>query len=133
MKTEIQLKWVYEPAAESDGKRLLIDRLWPRGVKKETLRMDGWLKEVAPTDRLRKWFSHDPAKRDEFQKRYRTELSAQPEKWRPLLAFTAKSKVTLLFSARDLEHNNAAVLKDFLEKQSKKRRQHSSKSVRAVN
>ena len=116
---EIQIRRVYEPAAESDGKRFLTDRLWPRGLKKEALRIDGWLKEVAPTDKLRKWFGHEPAHWDEFQKRYRTELAGQVENWQILLAATKKGKVTLLFSARNVEHNNAAVLKSFLEAQIK--------------
>ncbi len=117
-KTAIQIKRVYKPPAESDGRRFLVDRLWPRGPKKEVMRMDGWLKEVAPTDKLRKWFNHDPAKWDEFRKRYLVELNAKPENWRPLREAAEKEKITLLFSAHDVEHNNAAVLKDFLEKQS---------------
>jgi uncharacterized protein YeaO (DUF488 family) len=115
----IQTKRVYEPAAKSDGQRFLVERLWPRGIKKEALRMTGWLKEVAPSNELRQWFNHDPAKWKEFQKRYRAELNGKPETWQPLLAAAKTSALTLLFSAHDLEHNNALVLKTFLEEQLK--------------
>lgn len=127
-RAKIQIKRVYEAAVETDGNRFLVDRLWPRGLKKENLRIACWLKEVAPTDKLRHWFNHDPAKWDEFQKRYRVELDAKPGNWRPLLNAAKKGNITLLFSARDVEHNNARVLKDFLEKESTKHR-----SVRAVD
>jgi uncharacterized protein YeaO (DUF488 family) len=120
-KFKIQIKRVYETAAKSDGQRFLVDRLWPRGVKKESLRLDGWLKEVAPSDKLRKWFKHDPAKWEEFQKRYRAELKARPERCRPLLEAVDAGSFTLLFSAHDLEHNNAVVLKEFLMDQLKSR------------
>lgn len=115
----IQTKRVYEPAAKSDGQRFLVERLWPRGIKKEALRMTGWLKEVAPSNELRQWFNHDPAKWKEFQKRYRAELNGKPETWQPLQAAAKTGAVTLLFSAHDLEHNNALVLKTFLEEQLK--------------
>ena len=114
-KFKVQIKRVYERAARTDGKRFLVDGLWPRGVKKESLRLDGWLKEVAPSDKLRKWFQHDPAKWTEFEKRYRAELGACPEAWQSLLDAACNGKVTLLFSARDAEHNNAVVLKRYLE------------------
>lgn len=113
--TTIQIKRVYEPAARSDGQRFLVDGLWPRGVKKESLRLDGWLKEVSPTGKLRQWFNHDPARWKEFQKRYRAELDARPDAWRPLLDAAGRGHLTLLFGARDLEHNNAVVLKMYLE------------------
>ena len=116
-RTGIQIKRVYEPAAKDDGQRFLVERLWPRGIKKELLHLDGWLKEVAPGDQLRKWFKHDPAKWAEFQKRYHAELDAKPENWRPLLKAAKSGNLTLLFSAHDLEHNNAVVLKHFLEAQ----------------
>jgi len=111
----IKVKRVYEPPAPDDGKRFLVDRLWPRGVKKEALRLDGWLKDVAPSDGLRKWFGHDPAKWDEFRRRYFAELEAKPEAWEPLLEAARAGDVTLLFSARDEAHNNAVALKAFLE------------------
>ena len=115
----IQIKRVYEPEAKSDGQRFLVERLWPRGVKKAELPMVGWLKEVAPGTELRQWFNHDPLKWKEFQKRYGAELKAKPETWQPLLAAAKKGNLTLLFSAHDLEHNNAIVLKSFLEKRIK--------------
>ena len=111
----IQIKRVYEPAAKADGQRFLVERLWPRGIKKEALALNGWQKEVAPSHELRKWFNHDPAKWKEFQRRYRAELDARPETWQPLLEAARAGNLTLLFSARDTEHNNAIVLKAFLE------------------
>jgi len=116
----IQTKRVYEPATQGDGQRFLVERLWPRGMKKESLRLDGWLKEVAPSDKLRKWFKHDPAKWKEFQRRYRAELNRQPETWRPLLKAVGQGNLTLLFSAHDAEHNNAVVLKVYLEERVKR-------------
>lgn len=111
----ICVKRVYEPAARSDGKRFLVDRLWPRGVKKQTLRLDGWVKEAGPSDALRRWFNHEPAKWDEFQKRYRAELEEKPDALEPLLSAAASGgRVTLLFGARDVEHNNAQALKSYL-------------------
>jgi uncharacterized protein YeaO (DUF488 family) len=112
----IKVKRVYEPVEPSDGARFLVDRLWPRGVKKEALRLDAWLKEVSPTTELRKWFGHEPAKRKEFQRRYFAELEARPETWQPLLTAARKGPVTLLFSSRDIQQNNAVALKAFLEK-----------------
>lgn len=111
----IKVKRVYASPAPDDGQRFLVDRLWPRGVKKEALQLDGWLKDVAPSDALRKWFGHDPAKWEEFQERYFAELEAKPEAWRPLLEAARQGTVTLLFSARDEAHNNAVALKAFLE------------------
>ena len=111
------IKRTYEPAAKEDGQRILVDRLWPRGMKKETLPLDEWNKAVAPSPELRKWYSHDVARWEEFQKRYRQELEANPEAWRGLLRAGQEGKVTLLFSARDAEHNSALVLKEFLEEQ----------------
>lgn len=111
----IKIKRVYDPPEASDGKRYLIDRLWPRGLKKEETQLDGWLKEVAPSDELRKWFGHDPAKWEAFQQRYIQELEAKPLTWQPLLDAAREGDITLLFSARDTMHNNAVVLKAFLE------------------
>jgi uncharacterized protein YeaO (DUF488 family) len=122
----IQIKRVYEPASQSDGERFLVERLWPRGIKKEALPMTAWLKDVAPSNELRQWFNHDPAKWKEFQKRYRAELNGKLETWQPLLTAAKTGAVTLLFSAHDLEHNNALVLKAFLEEQLK--RGHQKKS-----
>jgi uncharacterized protein YeaO (DUF488 family) len=116
----IQIKRVYEPTVKADGQRFLVERLWPRGIKKEALRMTAWLKDVAPSNELRQWFNHEPAKWKEFQRRYRAELNGKPETWEPLLETAKTGAVTLLFSAHDLEHNNAQVLKTFLEGQLKR-------------
>ncbi|MCC7353369.1 MAG: DUF488 domain-containing protein [Anaerolineae bacterium] len=111
----IHVKRVYEPHVSDDGKRFLVERLWPRGMKKESLQLDAWLKEVAPSDALRRWFAHDPRRWAEFQQRYRAELDAHPEAWGELIAAARQGDVTLLYSARDREHNNAVALKMYLE------------------
>ena len=111
----IQIKRVYDTHESGDGPRFLVDRLWPRGMKKENLQMDGWLKDVAPSDVLRRWFGHDPAKWEEFCRRYDTELEANSSAWRPLLDMARKQDITLLYSAHDIEHNNAVALRAFLE------------------
>jgi uncharacterized protein YeaO (DUF488 family) len=113
---EIQIRRVYEPAAPEDGARLLVDRMWPRGVRKEGLRLTGWLKEIAPSAPLRQWFDHDPARWTEFQRRYADELEEHPKGWQPILQAARAGKVTLLFAAHDTEHNNAVALKAFLER-----------------
>lgn len=113
----LKTKRVYESPETSDGTRFLVERLWPRGIKKEKLEMKAWLKDVAPSPALRKWFAHDPAKWQEFQKRYRAELKANPEAWQPILEAAKHGNVTLLYSARDTEHNSALLLKAFIEKQ----------------
>ncbi len=112
----IQIKSAYEPIAKSDGQRFLVDRLLPRGIKKESLHFVAWLKGVAPSEKLRQWFNHDPAKWHEFQQRYCVELDANPEALQPLLEAAAKGNLTLLYSAHDIEHNNAIVLKAYLER-----------------
>lgn len=112
----INVKRAYEPPDPKDGKRFLVDALWPRGVKKDALQIEGWLKETAPSKALRQWFAHDPGKWAEFQRRYFAELRGRPETWRPLLDAVRKGQVTLVFGARDAEHNNAVALKAFLEK-----------------
>jgi len=111
----IQVKRVYDPPEPTDGSRVLVDHLWPRGLKKEALRASAWVKQVAPSDPLRKWFGHEPAKWADFQRRYFEELSAKPEAWQPLLEAARRGNLSLLFSARDTEHNNAVALKTFLE------------------
>jgi len=116
----LKTKRVYEPSEPGDGKRILVDRLWPRGIRKENLEMEAWLKDVAPSPALRKWFAHDPAKWQEFQMRYRAELKANPEAWQPILAAARQGTVTLLYSARDTKHNSAVLLKKFLEAKLKK-------------
>ncbi len=112
----INVKRVYEFESDGDGRRFLVERLWPRGIKKENLHMDAWLKEVAPSQELRNWFSHDPAKWDEFQRRYTSELDIHPETWKPLLEAARTGTITLLYSARDTEHNSALLLKEYLQK-----------------
>lgn len=120
----IQIKRVYEPPARSDGKRFLVERLWPRGIKKEALHMTAWVKDAAPSNELRQWFNHDPAKWEEFQRRYHAELDGKPETLQPLLTAAKSGAVTLLFSAHDQEHNNALVLKACLEGQLKREKNH---------
>ncbi|GIV68352.1 DUF488 domain-containing protein [Caldilinea sp.] len=111
----IYIKRAYEPAQPEDGRRYLVDRLWPRGIKREALRLDGWLPETAPSDALRRWFGHDPAKWDEFQTRYFAELDAKPQAWQPLMEAAQQEDVTLVYAARDSLHNNAVALKRYLE------------------
>lgn len=111
----IRTQRVYEPPQPEDGRRFLVERLWPRGVKKEALPMAAWLKDVAPSDDLRRWFGHDPDRWEEFQRRYFAELDSKPEAWRPLVEAARRGNVTLLYSARDTEHNNAVALKVYLE------------------
>jgi uncharacterized protein YeaO (DUF488 family) len=112
----IRLKRAYEPASPQDGRRFLVERLWPRGIRKENLKLDGWLKQVAPSTELRQWFAHDPAKWDEFSRRYFEELKQNPEAWKPLLSSGKKGTITLIFSSHDQQHNNAVALKQFLER-----------------
>ncbi|MCC6955921.1 MAG: DUF488 domain-containing protein [Anaerolineales bacterium] len=115
----LKVKRVYEKAEPSDGTRFLVERLWPRGMRKEALQMDAWLKDVAPSSDLRRWFGHDPLKWDEFEKRYWAELKSNPDAWAPILQAAKQGDVTLLYSAHDTEHNNALALMRFLEKSSK--------------
>lgn len=114
-KHEVQIKRVYDESSSGHGTRFLVDRVWPRGIKKSKLSGVTWLKDVAPTTPLRKWFGHDPARWAEFQKRYRTELKKNPDALKPLEDALEKHDVTLLFGARDKEKNQAVVLKEFLE------------------
>ncbi len=111
----IRVKRVYEPADPKDGKRFLVDRLWPRGVKKEALQIEAWWKEVAPSNGLRKWYGHDPKRWEEFQRRYFAELDKNPIGLKELLAADRESDITLLFSTKEVERNNAAALKEYLE------------------
>ncbi|MGZ0656836.1 DUF488 domain-containing protein [Coraliomargarita sp. W4R53] len=114
----MQIKRAYDPPNSADGARILVERLWPRGIKKEDLKLDQWLKEVAPSTELRKWFKHEPDKWPEFQSRYRQELDAHPEAWQPILDAVAKGPVTLIYSSRDTEHNSTVVLNAYLKSQS---------------
>ena len=107
-------------AAEgSDGYRVLIDRIWPRGVSKEEARLDKWARELAPSSELRRWFGHDPARFEEFRRRYRNELAAHDEKLRELRQRSRKGTLTLVYSARDTEHNDAVVLAELLRRRSR--------------
>ncbi len=117
----ISLRRVYE-SAEDDSTCFLVERLWPRGVKKESLRLDAWLKDVAPSTGLRLWFGHDPLKWEEFRRRYFEELNANTASWEPILSAARRGKVTLLYSSRDTEHNNAVALKDYLDAKLGKKR-----------
>lgn len=112
---DIAIKRVYEPPSDNDGERVLVDRLWPRGLSKEKADVALWQKEIAPSTELRKWFDHDPAKWAEFQKRFRAELDGNAEAVKELRDLAAKGKVTLLYSAHDEVHNNAVVLAAYLQ------------------
>ena len=111
---EIALKRAYDPVEESDGYRVLVDRLWPRGVSKEEAKLDEWCKEVAPTDALRKWFNHEAEHWGEFRRRYLAELKEHRAPLRELAARAAREKVTLVYGAKDTEKNQAVVLRQYL-------------------
>ena len=113
-KTMIRIKRTYDPPARGDGQRILVERLWPRGMKKESLEADAWQKEVAPSTRLRKWFDHRVERWEKFGQRYRDELDANPGAWEPILDAARSGTVTLLYSAHDSLHNSAVVLRDYL-------------------
>jgi uncharacterized protein YeaO (DUF488 family) len=115
----IRIKRAYEPSARGDGRRFLVERLWPRGIKKEALDVDGWLKDVAPSTALRKWFDHRVERWEEFGRRYRRELHARRDALSPLLEADKRGTVTLVYSAHDLEHNGAVVLRDYLRRRSR--------------
>ncbi len=110
----IQTKRAYEPRARGDGRRVLVERLWPRGMKKDDLAADAWLKDVAPSTTLRKWFGHRVERWEEFRRRYRHELDANPAAWQPMLGEAEAGTLTLLYSAHDTLHNGALVLRDYL-------------------
>lgn len=114
----IRIKRTYESPSRDDGTRILVDRLWPRGMKKEALRMDAWLKDVAPSPELRRWFGHRAERWAEFRNRYRAELDANPDAWQPILEAAKKGDVTLIYSARDVEHNGAEALRHYLARRS---------------
>lgn len=109
------LKRAYEKARPEDGSRFLVDRLWPRGVKKADLRIDAWIKDAAPSDALRRWFGHDPGKWADFRRRYFAELNSHPEAWEQIRTAARHGRVTLVYSAQDTEHNNAVALKEYLD------------------
>ena len=112
----ITLKRAYDPVSRIDGTRFLVERLWPRGISKAMLRVDAWLKEVGPSTDLRKWFSHDPEKWDEFRRRYFRELASQPEAWQPIVSAARRGRVTLVYTSHDTKYNNAVALQEFLRK-----------------
>lgn len=112
----LQVKRVYDPAAPGDGMRVLVDRLWPRGLSKEAAAVDEWVRDCAPSDELRKWFAHDRSKWPQFKQRYFAELEQHEDAVEPLRALAAKNRVTLLFGATDEECNNAVALKEYLGK-----------------
>ncbi|UGB38125.1 DUF488 domain-containing protein [Frateuria soli] len=111
----LTVKRVYDPPSPKDGYRVLVDRLWPRGLKKDSAALDLWMKEVGPSRELRQWFGHEPARWEGFRHRYAGELDADPDTWQTLAEKARRHHVTLLFGARDEEHNNAVALKAYLE------------------
>ncbi len=111
----IRIKRVYNPSAKDDGKRILIDRLWPRGLKKEDARIDEWIKEIAPSNELRKWFGHDPKKWGEFKKRFFTELHGKQGVVDGIISAARKGTVTLLFGSKEERFNNAVALKEYID------------------
>jgi uncharacterized protein YeaO (DUF488 family) len=113
---DIRIKRAYEEPDEADGTRILVDRLWPRGLTKQRAKIDLWLKDIAPSTELRKWFAHDPARWTEFQRRYNKELHANKEAVDTLKQKAAKGPVTLIYGARDQEHNEAVVLERLLQR-----------------
>ena len=111
---DIHLKRAYEPASGDDGMRLLVDRVWPRGVSRQKIAVQGWLKEIAPSTALRTWFGHDPARWDEFRRRYAHELDANPDAVDELRRWLRQGRVTLVYGARDTEHNQAVALREYV-------------------
>ena len=112
--SNVMLKRAYEPPEKADGTRILVDRLWPRGVSKAEARLDEWFKEIAPSAELRTWFGHDPDRWDEFRRRYRAELAGHPEILKDLRRRAREGPITLVYSARDEAHNDALVLRDVI-------------------
>ncbi len=112
--SNVRLKRAYEPPEKADGTRILVDRLWPRGVSKAEAGLDEWIKEIAPSAELRTWFGHDPDRWDEFRRRYRAELARHPEILKDLRRRAREGPITLVYSARDEVHNDALVLKDVI-------------------
>ncbi|CAM3082160.1 Uncharacterized conserved protein YeaO, DUF488 family [Paracoccus aminovorans] len=110
----ISIRRAYDPPDPGEGRRVLVDRIWPRGISRETLGADLWLREIAPSDDLRHWFGHDPQKWDEFRRRYGKELDANPQPVRELRQLANAGPVVLLYGARDTRHNNAVALRDYL-------------------
>lgn len=112
----IKLKRAYDAADDADGRRFLVDRLWPRGVRKDTLQLEAWLKDVSPSPELRRWYGHDVERWPEFRQRYTAELEANASAWQTLLDAARAGTVTLVYGTKDTEHNSAAVLRDVLDR-----------------
>jgi uncharacterized protein YeaO (DUF488 family) len=112
----LTIKRVYEPAADTDGTRFFVERLWPRGIHKDALAMEAWLKEVSPSPALRQWYGHRPELWPEFKQRYFAEHDGNPDAWQPIAKAAREGNVTLLYSARDTERNSALALKEYLER-----------------
>ena len=129
----VKLKRAYEPPSGADGYRVLVERLWPRGVRKEALPLDAWEKEIAPSTALRKWFAHDPERWSEFKRRYHAELEEGPqsELLRALAERAAAAPLTLIFSSHDVDHNNAVVLRDELERRARRLARAAHRATRA--
>jgi uncharacterized protein YeaO (DUF488 family) len=117
----ITLKRAYDPVSRTDGRRFLVERLWPRGVTKAKLHVDAWLKDAGPSTELRKWFGHDPEKWSEFRRRYFRELNSRPDAWQPILSAARLGAVTLVYSSRDTQHNNAVALHEYLQTKARRR------------
>jgi len=115
----IKTKRIYEEPIKSDGFRILVDRLWPRGIRKDQAQVDVWYKDIAPSDALRQWFGHEPARWDEFKRRYVKELQDKDDNIESIIAKRSGKRVTLLYGAKDEQHNNAVVLKEFIERKIK--------------
>jgi uncharacterized protein YeaO (DUF488 family) len=113
-RVDVRTKRIYDPAEPGDGYRILVDRVWPRGVSREAARLDEWAKDLAPTTELRKWFAHDPARFGEFRTRYRAELGERGEEIERLRALARSRSLTILYAARDCDHNNAVVLAELV-------------------
>jgi uncharacterized protein YeaO (DUF488 family) len=112
--SRIQVARIHDREAPSSGRRFLVDRLWPRGIRRDDVAFDGWLRDVAPSAELRRWFGHDVERWPEFRRRYLAELADAPDAVRPLVEAARQGDVTLLYAARDAEHNNAVVLREHL-------------------
>ncbi|MGL4284999.1 MAG: DUF488 domain-containing protein [Phreatobacter sp.] len=112
---QVSVRRVYDPAEPADGRRILVDRVWPRGLSKDKAALDAWMRDVAPSSELRRWFNHLPERWEAFKERYRAELAAQPAALEALRGLASKQHVTLLFGARDAVHNQAVALKEILE------------------
>ncbi|HSJ43813.1 MAG TPA: DUF488 family protein [Euzebyales bacterium] len=117
MTARIWLRRAYDPATRNDGYRVLVDRIWPRGVSKQDAAIDDWARDLAPSDDLRRWFDHEPQRWDQFQRRYRAELEERRDALDALVDRVKQGRVTLVYGARDQQHNNAVVLRDVLEEQ----------------